>query len=222
MIVACEEEAHLQSVGRSPGVAYHLTTVRTAAAIASSGTLLSRSTLRRPNGYADRDLVRARGEVRVAPGTGINDCVPFYLSRFQPMFVRLTREGNLAEDDVVAIEISRRVAERSRTFVYTTNPVYEAARYLGSWESVRLPVSLAQVLDHGPWPGMLDVDGPRGPARPMIMRQAEVLVRGQVSIAYVSAIWAHPRAVASVASMFPGRRIVSCRHLVACDPRPSH
>lgn len=222
MIEACEEEAHLQSVSRSPAVAYHLTTVRTAAAIASSGSLLSRTTLRRPNGYADRDLVRARGEVRVALDTGINDCVPLYLSRFQPMFVKLARDGNLAADDVVAIEISRRVAERSRTFVYSTNPVYEAASYLGPWESVRLATSLAQVLDHGPWPGMLDADGPRGPARPMIMRQAEVLVRGHVSIGYVTAVWAHPRAVASVAATFPGRRIVSCRHLLHCDGRPSH
>jgi hypothetical protein len=222
MIEACEDEAHLQSVSRSPAVAYHLTTVRRAAAIASSGTLLSRTTLRRPNGYADRDLVRARGEVRLAPDTSVNDCVPLYLSRFQPMFVKLIRDCSLAADDIVAIEISRRVAERSRTFVFSTNPVYEAARYLGSWESVRLPTSLTQFLNHAPWPGMLDADGPRGPARPMIMRQAEVLVRGPVPIGYVTAVWVHPRAVAAVAATFPGPRIVSCCHLVSFDGRPTH
>jgi hypothetical protein len=216
MIEACQPDGHSQPISRSPAVAYHLTTVGTAAAIANSGTLFSRAALPGPNVYADRDLVRRRGQVCVASDTTVNNCVPLYLSRFQPMFVKLTREGNLAAEDVVAIEITRRVAERAPTFVFSTNPVYEAASYLGTWESARLPTGLVQVLNHGPWPGMLDSDGPRGPARPMIMRQAEVLVRGCVSVEHVTAVWAHPRAVASVAATFSGHRIVSCRHLVSC------
>ena len=214
MMDHCRKAEHSQSVGNSPDVAYHLTTVRSAPPIASSRAIRSRHGLTGPNDYANDALVRERSARQVAPGTTVNDCVPLYFSRFQPMFVRLCRKGDLAADEVIALEVSRRIAERVRTFTYSTNPVYESAAHLGPWELVRLPPSLVAVLDHGPWRGMLEADGPTGPTRPMIMRQAEVLVEGEVPVEYVTTVWAHPRAVAEVAAIFPDVRLVSCRHLV--------
>ena len=163
---------------------FHLTTVTAWRRICNDGKIRPRSSLQLQEDNADSDLIAARHRVLLPTGAPLDEAVPFYLHPVQPMFVRLVAQGRLTLGDLAIIEVvpdgDHLISDEA--FVYSTNPAYDDAQFLGGWTaaSSRLVEDIIS-----PWYLVSEV-GARH--RAMLHRQAELLVPCEVPISAVRSV----------------------------------
>ena len=185
---------------------YHIMTQEKFAAAVAEGELVARSRLNRlRNDYAMGDLIQLRARIWLDAATMVPDTVPFYLTPRQPMFCRLVREGRVRADELVALGFDfDELHPRYDHWLFTSNPAYDGATKLGTWEAKGwLPWDVLMR-----WWWNSDDEPKEDKLRQSFLRQAELLVRGPVSLADLDHVVVHSSAAARSISALDQKRVV--------------
>lgn len=129
--------------------------------------------------YALDSLVRLRAGIRLPDGRFLNDTIPFYFTPRQPMFSRLIREEKARPEEIIAIGFDfENLKSKYRHWLFSTNPAYEGATYLGDW-SQRASLHW-DVLEKWHWNS--DAAPKEEKIRESWKRQAEIVLEAPVSL----------------------------------------